>query len=269
MTNSVRESNHKIKELTPKEEVMGWLLLTMLYSPQLLDKKKSVLAEIGSITRGATKKLEALGCKRGALITAAIIGTRARDFYPPFDAEKLRNIAADIRSAVREMNEIVPQVLVPHGQIQKDGSLEIDMNPAGGDMQLEPWVQQSLLDKASLFEKLAAMCAAKEVPSRAEFGRIGHIWPLVYVEATTGRPHYALVARLLQETGVDVDMTGRRLREAYVSVKESHFATLRWLRLATVHLETVEAEGKLVIFAHSYDQNESAEHTTTGGEDRV
>jgi hypothetical protein len=80
-------------------------------------------------------------------------------------------------------------------------------------------------------------------------------------EAKTGEPHYALVARLLQETNVDGEMTGRRLREAYVSIKKNHFATLRWLRVATVHLEAYENEGKMVIFAYAHDQNESAERT--------
>lgn len=95
--------------------------------------------------------------------------------------------------------------------------------------------------------------------SRAEFGRIGHVWPLVYVESITGDPHYALVARLLQETGVDGDMTGKRLREAYVSVKERNPAVLRWLRHATVRLETLETEGKMVLFATGCDGEDSTQ----------
>jgi hypothetical protein len=208
-----------------------------------------------------TEELEALGCRRRALITAAILGTKAREFYPPIDAERLRNIAAKLRSDVREVNKLVPQILVPEGQILKDGSLEIVMAPAGGDMQLEPWVERSLLNKATLFEELAAMCTAKEVPSRAEFGSVGHIWPLIYVEAKTGKPHFSLVARLLQETGVDGDMTRRRLREGYVSIKKNHSAVFSWLRLAIERLETLEVEGKDVIFATVDDERESTEHT--------
>ena len=145
--------------------------------------------------------------------------------------------------------------------MMKDGSLEIVWAPTAGDLQLEPWVEKSLLQKAALFEELAAMCTAKEVPSRAEFASIGHIWPLVYVEAKTGKPRYSLVARLLQEANVDGEMTGRRLREAYVSIKKRHPAVLHWLCHATVRLETLEAEGKLVLFTSAYGENESAEHT--------
>jgi len=248
------------RKMTLKDEAMGWLLLSMLYAPQFLEMRKSALATTGGISRDATEKLEALGCKRSALITAAVLGSLARKLYPPISAEQLREIAKKIRSTVWGMNEIVPQVHVPHGQIMKDGSLEIEYEPAGGDMQLEPWIEERLLLKATIFEELAAMCKAKDIPNRAEFGRVGHIWPLVYVEAKTGEPHYALVARLLQETNVDGEMTGRRLREAYVSIKENHFATLRWLRLATANLEALESEGKMVIFAYANGQNESVEN---------
>jgi hypothetical protein len=250
------------QEPTRRDEVIGWLLLTMLYAPQQLEARKSALDHLGPISWGATAKLEELGCKRLALITAAVLGTNARKLYPPFSADRLREIAAKIRSVVREMNELVPQIYVPDGRILKDGSLEIEMGPAGGDMQLEPWVEKSLLIKATLFEELAAMCAANEMPSRAEFGRIGHVWPLVYVETMTGDPHYALVARLLQETGVDGDMTGKRLREAYVSVKERNPAVLRWLRHATVRLETLETEGKMVLFATGCDEDDSTQHAS-------
>jgi hypothetical protein len=53
----------------------------------------------------------------------------------------------------------------------------------------------------------------------------------------------------------------RRLREAYVSIKKNHAAVLLWLRHATVHLETFEADGHWVIFVSGYDQNASAKHT--------
>lgn len=264
MTNELAGSCHRVKKPTPKDEVMGWLLLSMLYAPEFLAMRKSALEKIGGISPDATEKLEALealGCKRSALITAAVLGTLARKLYPPISAVQLGEIAKKIRLTVWGMKQIVPQVLVPHGEIQEDGSLEIEWSPAGGGMQLEPWIEQSLLKKATMFEALAAMCTAKEVPSRAEFGSVGHIWPLVYVEAITREPHYALVARLLQEIGVDGDMTPRRLREAYVSIKERHPAVLRWLRHATARLETHEAEGKMLLFANAYDHNESAEHT--------
>lgn len=261
ITEGATKSNDRTKQPSRKDEVMGWLLLTMLCDPRLLQMRDAALKQMGSVSSSATEKLEALGCKRKALITAAILGSNARKFYPPIDAQRLREIAIKLRSAVREMNELVPQVFVPWGQILEDGSLEIAKSPAGGDMQLESWVEKSLLDKATLFEELAAMCTAKEVPTRAEFGGVGHIWPLVYAEAKTGKPQYALVARLLQETAVHGDMTGRRLREAYVSIKKNHSAVIRWLCHATAHLETLEADGHWVIFASAYDQNSSAKDT--------
>lgn len=261
MSNGAAGSCQTTKKPTLKDEVMGWLLLSMLYAPQFLDMRKSAFEKAGGISPVATEKLEALGCKRSALITAAVLGSLARKLYPPISAEQLRELAKKIRSTVWGMKEMVPPVFVPQGQIMKDGSLEIEYEPAGGDMQLEPWIEERLLLKATIFEELAAMCTAKEVPSRAEFGRVGLIWPLVYVEAKTGEPHYALVARLLQETNVDGEMTGRRLREAYVSIKKDHFETLRWLRLATVNLEALDNEGKMVIFAYAHDQDKSAERT--------
>lgn len=262
MTEGTAGSNRRTKEPTRKDEVMGWLLLSMLYSPQLREKRDAAFTQIGGVSPGATEKLEALGCERRRLITAAILGTSAREFYPPISAQRLKNMAAKLRSDVSELKEIVPQIYVPEGQILEDGQLEIVMGPAGGDMQLEPWVEKSLLNKAALFDELAAMCTAKDFPDRAEFSSTGRVWPLVYVEAKTGDPHYALVARLLEEIDANatVDMTRRRLRDAYVSVKERHPAVLRWIRHATTRLETLEAEGNLVLFARLYDQNETIEH---------
>lgn len=256
---------HRTEEPSPKREVMGWLLLSMLYAPDFQSMLESALARIGGISGGATEKLEALGCKRSALINAAVLGSLARKLYPPIGAEQLRELAKKIRSTVWAMKQMIPPVVVPQGQILKDGSLEFELEPAGGDMQLEPWIEERLLLKATIFEQLSAMCKAKDVPSRAEFGRVGHIWPLVYVEAKTGEPRYALVARLLQETNVDGGMTGRRLREAYVAVKDNYPETLRWLRLATANLEALQTDGKIVIFAYAERQKEPIENANAEG----
>jgi hypothetical protein len=107
----------------------------------------------------------------------------------------------------------------------------VTLKPTGGDLHIWPWLEDEVQCRLQMYEQLARLCSERRIPSRASFRKFAYIWPVQFVVARTGKPHYADLSALLALTGIDKGP--KQLKVSFNLARTKFPSILNWMDLAT------------------------------------
>lgn len=241
--NKLRNDAQSTQAGISAEAAYQWLVVSMLHDPRLLEVRDGYSRRI---PEAATAELESHGCNRTTLLNTIACGRRLSGLLPPITARKLRRLTTDcdkLREAMIELSQPAPRVWATglvFDEEDRQVSIDTSADPARCSWYCDSQLAADLLSKAAGYRELAKMCQARRLPTRANIARFGYIWPVVYVNACCGEPHFREVARLLQLTGQR--KTEQQLRATFNELRSEQSWILDWLKNATSYLEATVKE---------------------------
>lgn len=221
-------STRNVDSIPAAIEVAHWIVITALHHPRIVAAKGKLAVEVGRDED--VNRLCRSVCDRSELLNVLAFAKEMPALYPQWDADTLRKLAADLRRVLRRMKFVTPSIVLPWFETSADGTERLSWQSSAGDLDLSPELEKQLQLRVEMYGQLARLCSRREIPSRATFRKFAYLWPVQYINSSTGQPHYAVAARLLGFAGIDKNE--KQLKVAFVAVRQRYPWVLSWMDLA-------------------------------------
>jgi hypothetical protein len=208
-------------------EAVHWFVTTAVHNNKLLSAKgkhTDVVKDVGVI-----EKLESLGCNREVLLNTISYAIELPNLYPKFKASDLEKLGDDINDLLKRIKKFTPPGINLPVLREVNGKMMLEAVPIGGDLHISDDFVKDLRAKGQAYTRMAELCRSGVIPDFATFRMIAHLWPLIYVNAATGKPRYSLVSELLSYT--NIQRSSRVLRRSFELIQKRYPGIVRWLEI--------------------------------------
>jgi hypothetical protein len=242
------------KRLPNEEAVLHWLLMSTLNDGRLDLVINRMTHELGEVADD--EELQRHGCRKDVLaFTLALAweitrlssksqsgamglqrkkgrkGRSAKRLYPNLSASKLQKLARDLSNVLDRMKDVIPAVYFSalEGERQEEG--EFFSNTRGGVLHVTEELERELKTKINAYAELASYCRLGAIKSQATLRTIVYIWPVVYINSVTNKPHFRNASELLQKVGITKDEA--QLQKIFSTARKKYPRVLKWLEVWT------------------------------------
>lgn len=145
------------------------------------------------------KELADKGCDLRLLCDCLAFSRRLPDLYPEPPTGVLNEIAQTAGELERNLLQHFPPINLAF--FPKDDRPIVSYGPLAGDMAIseEGLAELRRIKRAASYFETVVRCGGR--PDRKFVNMVAYLWPVFYVESTTGQPHYERVAALLKSVG--------------------------------------------------------------------